>query len=63
MILHIPNQLNIWSTSLHEAVNNIRKQSNLHLTMLKTINRSKNDVSSQIRVKKGGLHLRPQLNN
>ena len=44
------------------SINNIRKQSNLSPTTLKTINLSENDVSSTNRVEKDGLHLRLQLN-
>ena len=48
--------------SLCELINNNQKQSNLSLTMLKSINLSGNDIFSQSPVKKDRLLLRPQLN-
>ena len=62
MILHLPIQLSMSFTSLCELINNNRKQTNLSLTMLKSVSLSGNDVFSQNIVKKDRLHLRPQVN-
>ena len=62
MILQLPIQLSMWCTSLFELLNNNQKQSNLSLTMLKSINFSGNAIFSQSRVKKDRLLLRPKLN-
>ena len=61
MILHFSN---LAKQLMYEcaSINNIRKQSNLSPTTLKTINLSENDVSSTNCVKKDGSHLRPHLN-
>ena len=43
MILQLPIQLSMWCTSLCELINNNQKQSNLSLTMLKSIGLSGNE--------------------
>ena len=62
MILQLPIELSMWCTSLRELINNNQKQTNLSLTMLKSINLSGDDSFLQSRVKKDRLVLRPQLN-
>ena len=51
----------MWITSLCELINNNQKQSNLSLTMLKSISLSGKDFFSQNLVKKDRLHVRLQL--
>ena len=62
MILQLPVQLSMWCTNLCELINNNQKQSNLSVTMLKSISLSGNDNFLQNRVKNGRLLLKSQLN-
>ena len=62
MFLQLPIQLSMWFTSLCELILNIQKQSNLSLTMLKSISLSESDIFPESRVKIDRLLFRPQLN-